>query len=106
MSKIDFQKLKEDVSILRAASLVELKLTPHGEAYRSPCPRCEAGGERAIVITPAKAAYYCFSEKKGGDVIALVAHIKGIGQRDAAEWLLEQSRPAESIPQRGNSRDR
>jgi hypothetical protein len=44
--------------------------------------------------------------KKGGDVISLVAHVRDIGQRDAAEWLLGQSRSAESIPQRGNSRDR
>ncbi len=106
MSKIDFVKLKETVSILQAASLVELKLTQHGDAYRSPCPACQSGGERAIVITPAKKAYYCFAEKKGGDVIALVAHVRGIGQRAAAEWLLGQCRPAESFPQRGNATDR
>jgi DNA primase len=75
--------------------LVELKLTKSGDAYRSPCPACNRGGERAIVITPAKAAYYCFAQKKGGDCISLVAHVKGIGQREAAEWIMEQ------LPQRG-----
>jgi hypothetical protein len=67
--KLDFAKLKETVSIQQAAALVELKLTKNGDAYRSPCPACNSGGDRAIVITPAKAAYYCFAQKKGGDCI-------------------------------------
>ena len=98
-------KLKETVSIQQAAALVELKLTKNGDAFRSPCPACNSGGERAIVITPAKAAYYCFAQKKGGDCISLVAHVKGIGQREAAEWILEQlPQQRESIPQRGNAK--
>jgi DNA primase len=71
---MDFQALKAAVTIQKAAALVELKLTKSGDAYRSPCPACDSGGDRAIVITPAKAAYYCFAQKKGGDCISLVAH--------------------------------
>jgi hypothetical protein len=44
----------------------------------SPCPVCKTGGERAIVITPDKFVFYCFSAKVGGDAIALVSHIKGV----------------------------
>lgn len=31
--------------------------------------------------------FYCFANGKGGDVIALVAHVKGVSQREAAESL-------------------
>jgi hypothetical protein len=104
--KVDFAKLKEQVPIQQAAELLGLDLVPDGQAFRCPCPQCQRGGDRAIVITPAKKAYYCFAEKKGGDCIALVAHVKGMGQRQAAEWLLEQlPQQRENIPRRGNSRD-
>jgi hypothetical protein len=87
---IDFTAIKEAVSVEAAAGFLALKLTKHGEQYRSECPQCQQGGDRAIVITPAKNAWYCFALKKGGDCIALVAHIRSIGQRDAAVLLQEQ----------------
>ena len=31
--------------------------------------------------------YYCFSEAKGGDCIALAAHIKGCSAKEAAQFL-------------------
>jgi DNA primase len=52
-----------------------------------PCPACKSGGDRALVVTAAKQAFYCFATGEGGDVIGLVAHIKGISMKEAAAFL-------------------
>ena len=44
---------------------------------------------RALVVTPAKKAYYCFASRKGGDVIALVAHVKGMSVKDTTLAIAE-----------------
>ncbi len=56
---------------------------------RAPCPVC-GGGPRAIVITPAKNLFHCFPSKAGGDQIALVSHVKGVSQKDAAALMFGQ----------------
>jgi hypothetical protein len=71
--------------------MLGLSLTWHEDAkqWRGPCPRCHDGGDRALVITPGK-GYYCFAEKKGGDCIALAAHVLTLSMRDAAIRIAEQ----------------
>lgn len=86
--EIDFAAVKSAVSIEQVLRMCDTpKLTRHGEQYRAPCPRCKSGGDRALVVTPSKAAFYCFAEKRGGDSIALLAHIHGISQREAAQAI-------------------
>lgn len=70
-----------------AVSLLGLRLKPRGESLRGPCPACKSGGERALVVTPSKGAYYCFADKAGGDLISLVSHIRGCTMKDAARYL-------------------
>lgn len=96
---IDFQYLKQTVKIEEVFSRLGLPLKQYGEQWRGPCPACNIAGDRALVVTPSKAAFYCFAAKQGGDVIALVSHIKGIGMKDAAQFIAETSgnRP-ESLP--------
>ena len=72
---IDFQELKKTVLIEDAVPLLGLNLKPSGGQLRGACPACKKGGERALVITPAKQAFYCFGSGQGGDVIGLAAHI-------------------------------
>jgi CHC2 zinc finger len=84
---IDFKLVKERASIHQVAQMLQLQMRPKGEQLRAPCPACKSGGDRAIVITPARNIYYCFSEKKGGDQIALAAHVLGISAREAAERI-------------------
>jgi len=102
---VDYQAIKTAIKIEDVVPKLDLaKITRNGEQYRCPCPSCKAVGDRALVITPSKAAYYCFHAKRGGDVIALVAHVQGIGQREAAEWLMEQyPQQREALPPRGSS---
>jgi hypothetical protein len=89
MPYVDFQAVKERVSIEDAAQKLNLKLMKAGPSQlRGPCPQCQSGGDRALVITPAKNLYCCFAAGgKGGDQIALTAHVLGLETRDAAQWL-------------------
>lgn len=100
---IDFQEIKKTVTVEQGVALLGLQLKPSGVQLRGPCPACNAGGDRALVITPAKQAFYCFGLGQGGDVIALVAHIKGLPMREAAAFLagsgLDQPAPSGSSGQ-------
>src|ERR1700722_4561216 len=87
MPFVDFAELKTRVSIEQAMQLLGLNLLPHGSQHRGPCPVCTSGGDRALVVTPAKGLFYCFAAKIGGDVIALPAHIRGTTVKDAADEL-------------------
>jgi DNA primase len=87
---IDFEALKARVKIEQAIPLLGLQMKQHGEQYRGPCPVCKQGGDRALAINSGKQSYYCFPQRKGGDLIALVAHVRGLTQKDAAAYLEQQ----------------
>lgn len=86
--QIDFAELKSRISISQAVQFLRLDLKQSGPAFRGPCPTCKAGGPRALVVTPSKQVFYCFSARKGGDQLTLVAHIRDCGVRQAAEELV------------------
>jgi DNA primase len=87
MPFVDFAELKTRVSIEKAVQMLGLNLVLHGSQYRGGCPVCKTGGDRALIVTPAKGLFYCFAKKTGGDVIALTAHMRGISVKDAADQL-------------------
>lgn len=86
MPFVDFAELKERVSYSDAIELLGLKMKQAGAQWRGPCPSCGKGGDRALVITEGK-GFFCFGTHKGGDVIALVAHIKDVNVKEAAGFL-------------------
>jgi hypothetical protein len=87
MSFLDFAEIKASNPIEDVALKLGLNLNKNGKTLRGKCPVCESSGDRNLAITPEKGVYYCFTDGKGGDVIALVAHVKGIGAKEAAQWL-------------------
>lgn len=84
---VDFAVLKQRVKIEDVVALLKLQGVYKGEQWRGPCPACNQGGERALAVNTGKQSYYCFAEKKGGDLIALTAHIRQVSQRDAAVFV-------------------
>jgi len=88
-SFVDFAELKEKVSIEKVLPMLGIAGAGNSAQWRGPCPACESGGDRSLVVTPAKQAYYCFTSKKGGDMIALVAHVRGVPMKDAALEIAE-----------------
>lgn len=89
MAYVDFAALKERVAIESVIAPLGLALKERNGQWRGPCPACKTGGGRALVVTPAKRAFYCFGGHTGGDVIALVAHIHGSSMKEAAAFLAE-----------------
>lgn len=94
---INFEQVKSRVSIEDSARLLGLELKYVSDTqYRGPCPRCKAGGDRALVITHTRGLFYCFAGRLGGDQIALAAHVKNISVKDAAEFLNQE--PTQNEP--------
>ena len=87
---IDFVDLKSRVTIIQAAQWLGLTLKASGNQQRGPCPVCNTGGDRALVVTPDRGLFYCFAGKTGGDLIQLVAHIKACSQQEGAQFLHSQ----------------
>lgn len=96
-SFIDFAALKEHASFSATIDALDLTLKQAGNQWRGPCPACRQGGDRALVVTEGK-GYFCFSAKKGGDQIALAAHILDLPARDAAQELAERTGMVQSPP--------
>lgn len=90
MPYIDFADLKSRITITQAAEWLALKLKPSGDQQRGPCPACNTGGDRALVVTPGRGLFYCFPSKIGGDLIKLVAHVKACSQNEAAHLIQSQ----------------
>lgn len=97
---VDFAEIKSRVSIEEAVEMLGLIMKSGNNQLRGPCPACQRGGERALVITGSKSAFFCFGSHKGGDVIALVAHIRNCAVKDAAQFLAEQIGLEKQQPQR------
>ena len=91
MAYVDFAELKKQVSIDRVFGLLNLKMRQNGDQWRGPCPICASGGDRALVVTVSKGCFYCFSHGKGGDMIALVAEVRGISAREAGTLIAEHT---------------
>lgn len=90
MPFVDFASLKASITIEEVAQLLRLDMKQAGNQLRGICPACKTTGGRELVVTPSKSAFYCFAEKKGGDLIALTAHIRGESIKDAALFLADQ----------------
>lgn len=92
MSKyIDFGDLKANTNIESMIPILGIPIKQQGRQWRGHCPACDSDSDRALVVTPAKQAYYCFSAEQGGDVIAFVAHILDLPMKAAADYIVSIS---------------
>ncbi len=89
---IDFQTLKEQVSIEMVAGMLNIDISHCTDTWRGPCPKCNDGGKRSLAIAPGK-GFYCFSAKKGGDCIALASHLLGVSVKEAAMRIADHFKP-------------
>ncbi len=88
MALLDFEDIKARFPIDEVAQRLGIELTKSGASLRGKCKVCESSGDRNIAITPSKGIFYCFSQGKGGDCIALVSHTLGLGAKESAQWIL------------------
>jgi DNA primase len=87
---VDFAALKEAVSFSAAIDLLDLDLKRSGNQWRGPCPSCHSAGARALVVTEGR-GFYCWGQRKGGDQIALAAHVLELPAKEAAQQLAERA---------------
>ena len=87
---LDFDEIKSNMTIGEVVEILGLDMKQSGKQLRGQCPVC-GGNDRGLVVTPEKGVFYCFTNQKGGDLIALAAHINECGMRDAAEFIHSSS---------------
>jgi DNA primase len=101
---VDFAELKAKIPITDALAFLGINhLAQSGDTLRGTCPFCKVTNPRGFVVTPAKGTWYCFSEKKGGDIIRLAAvhgrtDDKAAAQKLAAHFLKGAGKPADNDP--------
>jgi DNA primase len=88
MPYVDFAELKTRVTIEQVAATLPLKWETKGGQMRATCP--VHGGDRGLIVTPAKQLFICMAEKRGGDCIQLYAHVKGCNAHEAATAIERQ----------------
>jgi hypothetical protein len=101
MSYIDFAELKAKVSITDVLAMLNIDLQRfkrHGDQLRGACPIHGGDNPRGFVITPTKGLWFCFSGCGGGDVIALVAKVRQLSTRDAADWIAQGGTVTRAVP--------
>src|SRR5271168_430191 len=86
---IDFQELKDRVNIVDVLRLLGIAAKPDGPRLRACCPIHKGADARGFVVTPAQGLWYCFGGCGGGDIIALVAKVRGCEQKEAARFIAE-----------------
>lgn len=62
------------------------ELVPQGEIYKGTCLKCSC---KSIVVYPKDNSYYCYSCKKGGNIITYIMEHDNINYRDAVLKLAE-----------------
>lgn len=92
---MDYAAIKSRVSMQQVIDFLGVTITKKDspEQLRAKCPHCKSSNERALSMNTGKNLFTCFAnvpKPARGDVISLVAHVKGIGQAAAAALLEEQ----------------
>lgn len=86
---VDFAELKSRLRISDAIEFLGLQGKWQGAQFRSACT-CKPDDDRILVVNKVKQAFFCHSYGKGGDLIAMVAHVKNIGMYQAANELAQR----------------
>jgi len=95
---VDFSELKRTTKIEDVALRLNLEGKAQGVQWRGACPHCKSGGPRALAINTDKGSFYCFSASTGGDCIGLAAHVLGLGNKEAADWIAGPQSPKREKP--------
>ena len=87
MSDVELVKSKLDLVEVMSA---HIKLIPAGASYKALCPFHHEKSP-SLIISPARQIWRCFGCNEGGDAIAFVMKIEGLGFREALAMLAQQA---------------
>jgi hypothetical protein len=91
MPFVDFAEIRGRLSIEDAAEMLPVKWKREAQQLRADCP--VHGGERSLIVTPSKGLFVCKATadaRKGGDCIALCAHVMQTTNFEAGQYLAKQ----------------
>ena len=82
------QDIVEQVRKLEIVPFIQSRqeLIPQGENYKGTCLKCSC---KSIVVYPKDNSYYCYSCKKGGNIITYIREHDGLNYREAVLKLAE-----------------
>lgn len=87
-SFVDFGALKEKITIEQVLIMLDLKVKKCGNGqFRGCCPIHQGSNDRQFVATPGKNLWICFGGCGGGDIVALVAKVRGVKANEAAALI-------------------
>src|SRR5437016_5593638 len=106
-----FEEVRNGVTIAQAIDYLGLQATEtKGDQLRFGCPKCGGTDRRTLSVNLQK-GYRCFAgDKKGDDATALVAHVRGIRNGEAAQllkdhFLLSSTKPTRATVKAGGRGD-
>ena len=102
---VSYQEVKAKIPILLVLDRYGIKIRGTGENLRGKCPLHDGDGDRSLSVNPSKGLFFCFSCKKGGNILDLVSQLEDVTVREAALQLQEsfligkQPQPAPDQPE-------
>lgn len=99
MSFVDFAALKAAVTIEQVAQDFDINAKGKNGQLRAQCPMC-MGSDRELVIDTKQGSFFCHNDKKGGDLIAMIAHTEGLRMKEAALEIAKRCGFSSEKPQR------
>jgi DNA primase catalytic core len=86
LEEFEKDEIKSRVDIIILFSHFGVKLTPKGKGFTGKCPWHE-DKDPSLSVDRDKGLYHCFGCGESGDTFALVEKVKGVGFREALEYL-------------------
>lgn len=92
MQRIDTELLKSEYAVEEIVARYGIELRPSGRTLVGRCPFHNDGGRPNLYVYPTTRSWYCFRCAVGGDVVAFVQRIEGVGFREAVARLTGEPR--------------
>jgi len=97
-TRYDVETLKREHPIADVIARAGIELRPSGRALVGRCPFHVDGGRPNLHVYPDRASFYCYRCCGGGDAIAFLMRLNGIGFIEACERIGGLSRSPGSSP--------
>ena len=86
LAEFEKDEIKSRVDIVLLFSSFNIKLTAKGKGFAGKCPWHE-DKEPSLSVDREKGLYHCFGCGESGDAVSLVQKVRGVGFREALEYL-------------------
>ena len=94
LEEFEKDEIKSRVDIVALFASFNIKLTPKGKGFAGRCPWHE-DTEPSLSVDREKGLYHCFGCGESGDAVSLVQKLRGVGFREALEYLKTHSTTAD-----------